>query len=515
MVKCVSECKLFSKSECTQKEHCAYTNGNKMKYCRLSHDYIMNPPRCNITRRLKKKDVDHKPSVNIPVNKSVNIPANKSVKKSVNIPAKKSVKKSVNKRVNSPDFFLNIICPNTGMCIAFGNNSDLLTQYFNGFTDFSYALSPITQIAKGENGFIYEILYNKDGYAASSILKSSQKPSSDNLLYEYVVGTKYVNQITKIFPCFVETYGLYYYDKPASWRLFSNKTTCPVSNLRHLILQNNVNYAKGCTESNYAACLIQHVPNAISLKDACRSPLFTTHDLVYMLFIVYHALSTISTAYTHYDLHYGNVLIYTLPSKSCIEYNYHYLDGTTRTFLSAYLPKIIDYGRSYFNNGTEYSRQFYNTLCNTRECDPNCGVRVGFSWLDPVESYGISSIKKNESHDLRLLSQLGRMLHSTSLPGFAFNELQDILLMYTIYGVGLKPGEKPIYGTTENLTPTTFNIGTKTPIYNVTGAYTALKYIIDNPATINQNQYRYAVLQKIGNLHIYEDGRPMNYDKII
>ena len=49
---CMSGCTGLNEPECNQKEHCIYINGNKRKYCRISHKYKMNPPKCNITRRI-------------------------------------------------------------------------------------------------------------------------------------------------------------------------------------------------------------------------------------------------------------------------------------------------------------------------------------------------------------------------------------------------------------------------------------------------------------------------------
>ena len=38
-------------------------------------------------------------------------------------------------------FFLKSICSDSGVCIAFGKESDKIKQFFNGFTDFSYMTS--------------------------------------------------------------------------------------------------------------------------------------------------------------------------------------------------------------------------------------------------------------------------------------------------------------------------------------------------------------------------------------
>ena len=102
------------------------------------------------------------------------------------------------------------ICNDSGDCIVFGVESVKVKQYFGEFSDFRL----VTQIKKtgGEsaNGFIKELTYDRLGFTAYTILKSALLPSSDNLFYEAVAG-QYINKMSLLFPCFLETYGLYSY----------------------------------------------------------------------------------------------------------------------------------------------------------------------------------------------------------------------------------------------------------------------------------------------------------------
>jgi hypothetical protein len=197
----------------------------------------MKKPACNVTRRIKKKE------------------QSAHAKKVIETLVKRSKK------------HLAFICSDSGNCIAFGRNIAEINTFFKGFTDFTYAISPINQIgALSENGFVIEIPYEKEGYNAYAILKSAKKRSSDNLVYEYLVGIKYVNRIMKQFPCFLETYGLYYYPSPVEWTAMSG--TGPVLSssekklaLKQLLLQSSIDYSKACRESQYAAILIQHLKN--------------------------------------------------------------------------------------------------------------------------------------------------------------------------------------------------------------------------------------------------------------
>ena len=479
--KCVSTCKGLDENVCNPPQ-CKYINKTR-KYCRLDHKYKMNKPACNVTLRKNGAFVKN-PVNNVNVDKARN---------------------RISRFIRSSKLYLNKICPSSGACIAFGNSTDQLTDYFKGFTGFEYAVSPIKRIGNPSvNGFINEIEYDRGGYKSHAILKSSQKINADNLVYEYIVGTKIINRYMKIFPCFVQTYGLYFYDSPDNWSLFKKTKRLDKDNLQHLSLQRNIDYTKACTESKFASILIQHIHDAKSITDMVNNKGFVVNDLLFIMFIVYHALSSLSTVFTHYDLHTGNVLLYKPKEGYYIEYHYHNKDGTTQTFCSPYVPKIIDYGRSFFNNGTLNGNTIYNKVCAIPECNPKCGNKKGFKWLNPVPPDAqISASKKNESHDLRLLNTLHLYIrHVSQLPTFV--ELKKIYDK-AMYGVGLFGRDKQ-YGTSEAL-----NMATDQHIYNVNSAFLELKNAISKPDVIQRNIDRYTSEIKLGELHVYTDGQPMKY----
>ena len=472
--RCISTCNQFEEPECNP-PRCKYIKGQTRKYCRLSHKYKMNKTTCNVTRRLKKKEL------------------------------LVTAKKRIGDLVKSSKQFLNIVCPKTGKCMAFGKNSDELTHFFKGFTDFRYTVSPVRRIgAVSANGFVNEIEYEKEGYKAHAILKSSQNARADNLVYEYLVGTKYVNRKIKAYPCFVQTYGLYFYNRSDSWKIFKDNKNLEKSQLKYLILQKNIDYIKACKGSKYASILIQNVQNAKSIEDMIKKSDFIKNELLHVLFIIYHTLSSLSKNFTHYDLHTGNVLLYKPEDGKYIQYHYHHSDGTTTTFFSPYIPKMIDYGRSFFDNGNVKSNSIYDKICSINECDPDCGDGYGFAWLSKDPYLTISSSQKNESHDLRLLTKLKKdILHVTK--SYADFEL-DKIFKKIVYGVGITEKENQEYGTTENLTIS------DTKIYNVKGAYLSLKKAIEKPEVVKENLMNYSSLQKIGDLHIYHDERPMVFE---
>lgn len=485
--KCFSNCRLFERPECNP-PRCKYVNGDRLKYCRLSHRYKMKKPSCNVTRKVKKKDIHT------------------------------NATKTIGRFIKQSKKHLQFICSDSGVCIAFGRNSDEITRFFKGFTDFTYAVSPIKQIGKmSANGFVKEIAYKKEGYKADAILKSSKTEYSDNLVYEYLVGIKYINRIMKRFPCFLETYGLYYYANPAEWKRMSSSAPVRASHLTKLQIQNTIDYSKACNESNYASILIQHIKEAKPLSDysgVTTYNKFIKYDLIYVLFIIYQALSSISKNFTHYDLHDSNVLLYEPEKGKYIEYRYHHEDGTETVFNSPYIPKIIDYGRSFFDNGNLNSRKIYDRVCKEKDCDPDCGENVGFTWLNTTAYLTISSSQKNESHDLRLLSitskymeELFNVYHVKPTEA-TFVEI-DSILNKVVYGVSLSKTNE-LYGTEENLKINS------SKIYNVNGAFLALKEAIRKPAIIAENQKNYSKISSlIGSLHVYEDGRSVHYEPFL
>jgi hypothetical protein len=228
-------------------------------------------------------------------------------------------------------------------------------------------------------------------------------------------------------------------------------------------------------------------------------------------------LAEVSYAYTHYDLHEENVLLYEPVVGSHIEYFYH-IDGEIITFKSKYIAKIIDYGRSFFNQfgnttSTGSSNAIYDTVC--RLCKPNCGATNGFGWLsvNPLQLrnvYHICSKIANQSHDLRLLYLLGRK----PIP---YLKLQQ-LLAKVVYGKNLAPEfdkyGKPIdnsqYGTERNVTD-----GLPAKINNVSDASNALLELIQDPISFVKNENAYKSSTKLGELHIYNDGSPMQYIPVV
>jgi hypothetical protein len=425
----------------------------------------------------------------------------------------------------------NLICSDESVCLAFGDVAEQVKAFFDGFVRFNYAKRVIKRIGNPSvNGFVFEIKNETRGYTAYSVLKSAQEPSSDNLMYEYHVGL-YVNKLNKLFPCFVETYGLFKYVSEHQWSLFKDVPAKKIIDLhalqRALVLQ-PLDYAVGCPASKYMAVLIQHLPNPQTLDDVFVNARFIKDELMYALFQLYMPLARLMHNFTHYDLHLGNLLLYEPVVGKFIEYHYHYtptwessmhltsttrrtrtahmasMDAETISFKSSYMLKIIDYGRSYFKDaeGGIDAKQVYDDICRTSACDNDtsdgtitCGVSYGLSWLednseDPAASHFISSQHANISHDLLPLTRM-----------YEKHKDKTIVLTPELAELGQKVIFNEYYGTEEN----SF-MGYPKEINNVQDAATFIMNYIKRPDYLAHNNAVNRTKEKLGDLHIYMDG---------
>ena len=417
--------------------------------------------------------------------------------------------------------FLNTICSDSGVCIAFGKQTNMIKKHFNGFVDFTY-VSEIMRIDNpSDNGFVNEFTYKREGYEANAILKSSMKAESDNLFYEYLVG-QYINKLNLNYPCFLETYGLYQYKTDKTWQFFKGNRRIP-NNIAKAYIElqpekpTEKSFTNSCTNSRNLCILIQHINQAKTLKTMLDRSDFNDHHLLYVLYQVYMPLAMNADTFTHYDLHRENVLLYEPVKGKYIQYHYHINNLETITFKCCYIAKIIDYGRSYFvdndspNTMTKSAINIYNKICSIKSCDTrdsNCGYEYGYSTHAPENPPGsfffISSIKRNMSHDLRLLYEITMK----NIHNIADRKLK-MLLRSVQYGFIDDDRKFELreqhYGTVENP-----ELGLEyNNINNVIDAHDALKELIPHFQKSNDEYFKNHT--KLGDLHIYNNGRPMEF----
>jgi len=294
-----------------------------------------------------------------------------------------------------------------------------------------------------------------------------------------------------------------------------------------------VHMSFACKHSRYMAVLIQHLTDAKTINDLLDDDRFIRDDLLNVLYQVYMPLALLADKFTHFDLHYNNVLLYEPVKGKYIHYHYHmtdYVDGgepIITSFKCKYIAKIIDYGRCFFNDMenptfTGSSKGIYTEVCAAPDCI-KCGIENGFGRLHTktkpmiANDYFIYSQKANHSHDLRLLYMTicelkRRMKTAVANPAFVR------VLEKTTYGAGIQlskiqkeqlkahPNQWIYYGTKENVAS-----GLPNKVNNVTDAYSELERLISNSWAQASNDIYYAPLTKLGDLHIYHDGRAMRY----
>jgi len=440
------------------------------------------------------------------------------------------------------DNFKNI-CPQSGFCIAVGQYTKQIYDYFLGFTNFGLVSEPAKAFGGSSgNGFVYEISYKREEYKAKSVLKSTKLARLDNLLYEYLVG-QYINKQCSVFSCFIQTYGWFKYRTEELWEKMSkgdhinpdelregiikgedelqpirlNRQTLCYENKRDKSTRRRCTSEESilgfaCTNSKHLCILIEHVKGKTLLSMMEDYPEFVTNDLLYILYQVYMPLSELATEFTHYDLHLKNVLVYEPFRGQYIDYKYEFKSGEIVEFKSKYIAKIIDYGRSYFNdpsngeNITGSSTKIYDNICkNVSECDYQsqvCGENYGFATLGRNTSSVMSSVR-NISHDLLLLKKVKIQVRTNSAAGISLknDELRDML----------KKVDETDTGKDEKRNS---NLG---KIENVVDAHNELKKLVILNKVNNEEKYKEFDSDSdpgsgsLGSLTIYQSGLPMQF----
>ena len=419
----------------------------------------------------------------------------------------KKIKKLIRNKdlVKQKSKFLNSICSDSGVCVAFGGRSaKIIKHFFKDFTGFDYvdSITPIGE--KSDNGFLYSVKYVKESYVAHAVLKSSARKDADNLMYEYGVGMEINKMFYDKYPTFVETYKCYRYKTDDIWEQFEKKTYH--QSLRDaLVPYKEMDYEMSCKDSLFICVLIQHIDKAPTFQNELKN--MRVSEVLNVLYQIYFTLSAISSSYTHYDLHTNNVLLYTPVKNKFIQYHFHTKEGVIISFKSCYIVKMIDYGRCFVK---PFSKEAEKEVCDTNECAPDCGSKFGYFFNDRLKSYSIESSLKNESHDLRLLLTLRQIIwedyknNGNRFSGESQQWLYKELLERVHY--------ERRFGTPEKLETgiKTLPNGVKmVKIHNVTDAETLLQNLLLQRK--EENERTHSTHTKLGDLHVYCDGRNMEY----
>ena len=425
--------------------------------------------------------------------------------------------------------FLNIICSDSGFCIALGKEEKLINAFFDYFINFKYAISPVSRIGrKSSNGFIQEITYERENYKSYAVLKSQKKStSSDSLIYEYFVG-QYINTLTTKFPLFVKTYGLLKYNNEVCYSVSEFRNSSDISLFTRLIrpvlgIDDTItDFSLVCNPESYLYCiLIEHLKNPIYIESIFKigekenlnekENYELNFEILNILYQIYFVLSNIYNNFTHYDLHYYNVLLYKPKEFGYLTYHYHTTNKSHIIFDSQYIVKIIDYGGCFYKYDEERnSNSFVDRLCNAVVCGPSCGKQYGFKYtgLFPLKDHFINKRQKNASHDLRFVHTIKKY----TLPWLDKYKMNDNTKK--ILDILNKTYYKEFYGTPENLKILTYT--KRNVIRNIIQLKKALDILMKEISTSSESNFLKTnpAYTKLGDLHIYDDGRPMIYEAV-
>ena len=449
--------------------------------------------------------------------------------------------------------FLDKICPHSGQCVSFGLETEKLRRYFQ---DYDWSLVDKKSVKKigsdSDNGFVFEVPFVKDNYKVYTILKSTKDKDADNLFYEALVGL-YVNKKNYVFPCFLETYGLYQWPDinfhKKAIQFSEGKVTNTVLELDKLVPKklsynaffNDPVFANStCTNSLFGSVLIQHIHKADTLEyyyiKYRKDKTFFTLILPQILYQTYAPLAMLSDEFTHYDLHANNVILYKIGSESknangpqqYITMNYHYPNGDVVTFNTHFIAKIIDYGRSYFKENETYnSSNYYQTLTESIKNAPpekekgeylkkkkkgECANESYSLLMDettPGSFHYISANKRNKSHDLRLAAYIAEHRDDNYLGTPVEQNLRIILSCIKYEGrFGTKEVAESSYTGLARLNP-------GESIRNVEDMHLAMKDLIMTTPHFKQMDGLYSKskdYKKMGEMHVWMDGsRSLQY----
>jgi hypothetical protein len=302
-----------------------------------------------------------------------------------NFTKKRGKTKKMSKSFHPSKHALETVCPNTNICFAFDIETKSIKEYFDNFKNFSLVRTPIMRISSHSgNAFIQELRYEKYDYFAYVALKSSVTSRADNIYYEYLVGKK-INTFRKFVPSFIETFDIYQYENKLAWEFSKDNNVTHDSQLNFLFktlkniteMEKSSLIGRSCERSKYLAIMIQLIKPAIKINSLFRNKYFNDYLLLPIIFQVYASLFSLREFFTHYDLHYENIILYTPSPNTFIHYHYH-VGSSVIHFKSPYMVKIIDYGRSHMSVGN-----IYEEVCKVCE---NCGKGVGYQWLYPQKN---------------------------------------------------------------------------------------------------------------------------------
>jgi len=165
------------------------------------------------------------------------------------------------------------------------------------------------------------------------VMKAPRNPKDDSLVHEALVGLYALNKIRHILPNFMYVYGY---------------TTCSPPALE------NKEVLTWCSSSSPAVSYLitENIRDAVTISDFVSDNNIDGWDLLSVMYQVFNALNVAFKmyGYTHYDLHYGNIMVRKYSRTIAIPF--FDSNGDISGYIpTIYVPYIIDYGYSTINIG--------------------------------------------------------------------------------------------------------------------------------------------------------------------
>jgi hypothetical protein len=166
------------------------------------------------------------------------------------------------------------------------------------------------------------------------VMKAPRDPNNDELIHEAVIGFYAMNKLRTFLPNYMYVYGY---------------TKCSPPTL------NNKEAVTWCSsaEPEGSYLITENIRDAVTIGGFITRPDITLDDFTEVFLQVVNALNLAykQYGYTHYDLHYGNIMVRSYSRVLAIPYygtSFNVIEGYIGT---RYIPYIIDYGYSRITIG--------------------------------------------------------------------------------------------------------------------------------------------------------------------
>ena len=216
----------------------------------------------------------------------------------------------------------------------------------------------------GSFGYVWQV--EIENLSKLAYLKTYQEPDKDFIKHEFFIGY-IMNQLRAVIPNFMYVYGMFNCEA-----IDKNKpVVCPEATEYYegKLIENKVNYL-----------LMEVISPGTSFQDLIPTINLFRFMSIYLQVISALAMAYYAFDYTHYDLHYGNVLIQTTKNNELVYIPYNF-EGKKFYIATRTMAKIIDYGKSHVRL--------------TRD-----GQEMHFGYIFEHSGSSVSAFKSNPLHDI-------------------------------------------------------------------------------------------------------------------